>query len=329
MALLFTSSRMSPSPHRSSPSRPAVQALARASVAAGDLLRAERSRRRLTLRELAARAGISFAAIADIEWGHPASLETYARLATALGLRLERALVSPRRRASISEGSDVVHAAMGEAEAQHLRLLGFDVGLDVPYQHYQFAGRADMLAWDRERHTLLHVENRTRFPNLQEAFGSYNAKRAYLARAVADRLGVRGGWRSQTHVIVRAGRPRSFTRCAGGREASKSSVRTLRMPSRPGGRESHRRRARHAAWSSSIQVPAAQGRGGVASSAWLTRFTLRRAIATTRPLLGRSAARHRHGQGTAPAVVAGAVWGHDDVPRQAGTEVGADRSRAQ
>ena len=193
---------MSPSPHRARPSPAAVQALARVSVAAGDLIRAERSRRKLTLRELAAHAGVSAAAIAHVEAGHPASLETYARLATALEMRLELGLVDPRRRTGPSREADLVHAAMGDAEARHLRSLGFDVGLDMPYQHYQFAGRADLLAWDRERRSLLHVENRTRFPNLQEAFGSYNAKRAYLAADVAERIGLGGGWRSETHVIA-------------------------------------------------------------------------------------------------------------------------------
>jgi transcriptional regulator with XRE-family HTH domain len=154
------------------------------------------------MRELAQHAGVSAAVIAHIETGHPASLETYARLSTALGLRLELALVDPRRRTRPSREADLVHAAMGEAEARQLRAHGFEVGLDVPYQHYQFAGRADLLAWDLERRALLHIENRTRFPNLQETFGSYNAKRAYLAADVAERIGLGGGWRSETHVIV-------------------------------------------------------------------------------------------------------------------------------
>jgi hypothetical protein len=72
--------------------------------------------------------------------------------------------------------------------------------MDEPYQHYQFAGRADVVAWDRERRALLHIENRTRFPNVQEALGSYGAKRAYLGRVLAERFGIRGGWRSETHV---------------------------------------------------------------------------------------------------------------------------------
>ena len=79
---------------------------------------------------------------------------------------------------------------------------GHEVLLDEPYQHYQFAGRADVLAIDRQRRALLHIENRTRFPDLQAFAGSYNAKRAYLAPDLARRLGVDGGFRSVTHVVA-------------------------------------------------------------------------------------------------------------------------------
>jgi hypothetical protein len=58
-----------------------------------------------------------------------------------------------------------------------------------------------VLAW--EDRDLLHIENRTRLPNVQDAAGSYNAKRQYLAGALADRLGVGpAGWRSVTHVMA-------------------------------------------------------------------------------------------------------------------------------
>ncbi len=94
-----------------------------------------------------------------------------------------------------------MHSAMGELEARMLARPGVRVSIDEPYQHYQFAGRADVLAWDDEN--LLHIENRTRFPNLQEAAGAYNAKRQYLASSIAQRLdlGPRG-WRSVTHVMA-------------------------------------------------------------------------------------------------------------------------------
>ena len=94
-----------------------------------------------------------------------------------------------------------MHAAMGEIEANVLRGHGFSVAIDEPYQHYQFAGRADVLAWTQAGRSLLHLENRTRFPNLQEAVGAFNAKRAYLGPAVAGRLDLPAS-RSETHVIV-------------------------------------------------------------------------------------------------------------------------------
>ena len=136
-----------------------------------------------------------------VERGEPGSVELYARLAMALGLRLELTAFDPRRRdRSVQRAEDPVHAAMGEVEAAHLRALGMEVGIDEPYQHYQFSGRADVVAWTRARAALLHLENRTQFPNIQSMAGSWNAKRAYLAASLGERLGIR--FRSVTHVLV-------------------------------------------------------------------------------------------------------------------------------
>ena len=82
-------------------------------------------------------------------------------------------------------------------------MSGATVALDEPFQHYQFAGRADLVGVGRRTDpALLHVENRTRFPNIGETFGAFNAKRQYLAGSIAERLGLRGGFRSVTNVIV-------------------------------------------------------------------------------------------------------------------------------
>lgn len=131
------------------------------------------------------------------------SLETYAALAGALDLRLEVDLTDPRlrNRAQAPRDRDFVHAAMGEFEAARFRGTGFTVAIDEPYQHYQLAGRADVLAWDLDLRALLHIENRTRFPDIQAAAGSWNAKKAYLPAVVAQRLGIRG-WGSITHVMA-------------------------------------------------------------------------------------------------------------------------------
>ena len=195
---------MSPASHRSPIGANAAQALTRLAAGAGQTLRDERLRRDWSLRELARRAGISAAQIQDVEAGNPASLETYARVATALDLRPDLTAIDPRKRSGrVARAEDPVHAAMGEVDARRLRGHLFAVSLDEPYQHFQFAGRADLLSWDLERRALLHVENRTRFPNIQEALGSFNAKRAYMPAVLAQRLGIeRAGWASVSHVLA-------------------------------------------------------------------------------------------------------------------------------
>ncbi len=181
-----------------------TQELVRATMSLGRSLRLERRRRRMTLRELADMAGLGLGTVHAAEAGRPCEFETYIRIAVALKLRAEFDLVDPRRRERAGRQADVVHAAMGEAVARRLRSLGYQVRLDEPYQHYQFAGRADVAAW-RESPAdgphLLHVENRTEFPDLQEAFGSFNGKRAYLGGELAARAGV-DRWRSETHVMA-------------------------------------------------------------------------------------------------------------------------------
>jgi transcriptional regulator with XRE-family HTH domain len=169
----------------------------------GAAIREERIRRGWGLRELAHGARLSVAMVQAIESGAAGSVEAYVRLTAALGLRLEMDVVDPHRKERIANqrAVDPVHSAMGEFEAGHLRPFGYGIGMDEPYQHFQFAGRADVVGWDLERRALLHLENRTRFPDLQDVAGSYNAKRAYLAEAIGARLGV-SRWASETHLIV-------------------------------------------------------------------------------------------------------------------------------
>jgi hypothetical protein len=135
--------------------------------------------------------------------GVPHPSQTYAAIGRAIGRELRIDLIDPRQPASAARLEDPVHAAMGEAIARQVVQHGCVVAIDEPYQHFQFAGRAGVLAWDADRRHLLHVENRTRFPNIQEAAGSFNAKRRYLPGVMAERLG-RGarGFESVTHVMA-------------------------------------------------------------------------------------------------------------------------------
>lgn len=179
---------------------PILRAARRVAGEVGVEIHEERRRRRWTLRELGRRAGLTATAVRQMETGRAGSVEAYARVAIALGVRPELHLVDERR-ASAGPGQDVVHSWMGDVQAGHLQRLGFSVSVDEPYQHFQFAGRGDVVAWSVERSAFLHIENRTRFPNLQESIGSYNAKRAYLAAAVADRVRLRRGFATVTHVM--------------------------------------------------------------------------------------------------------------------------------
>jgi transcriptional regulator with XRE-family HTH domain len=163
-------------------------------------VRDERIRRGWSQARLAMAAGVSPAMLHGVEAGRAATLDGYARLADALGLSTRFTLLPVDRRTTVHD-ADLVHAALGELEATHLRPFGFEIRLDEPYQHFQFAGRADVVAIDRERRALLHIENRTRFPDIQAFLGSYNAKRAYLHEELSARLGMRS-FRSVTHVVV-------------------------------------------------------------------------------------------------------------------------------
>jgi Helix-turn-helix domain len=174
----------------------------RITVTLGLAVRDERLRRRLTLSDVADLSGSGLTTVHDVECGRVGSLETYVRLADALRLKADFVLVDPRRREPAARrATDPVHAAMGESEAAHLCGLGLTVGLDEPFQHFQFAGRADAVAWSVERRALLHIENKTRFVDLQDSFGSFNAKRRYLGAELAARAGI-ARWRSESHVIA-------------------------------------------------------------------------------------------------------------------------------
>lgn len=169
--------------------------------ALGEAVRAERERRHLTLRQVAEAAGLGFTTVDAIESGRPATLETYIRIARALHLKPEFALADPHRRSGVSRAQDPVHSAMGEMEAAHFRGLDYEVQLDEPFQHFQFAGRGDVVAWSIEAASLLHIENKTALPNLQDAFGAFNSKRAYLGAELAARLGLKR-WRSEMHAMA-------------------------------------------------------------------------------------------------------------------------------
>ncbi|MBM4408764.1 MAG: helix-turn-helix transcriptional regulator [Chloroflexi bacterium] len=190
------------SPHR--PSRaapPRFQATAvRLCSELGREIRDARVRRGWTLATLAERVGLSVSMVHGVESGKPTMPEGYVRLALALNLQPRFTLLGDQA-ATAARAVDPVHSAMGEIEAEQLGIPPVLVRIDEPYQHYQFAGRADLVAFAPATSALLHIENRTRFPDVQGFAGSFNAKCRYLADELAPRFGVRS-FTSVTHVVV-------------------------------------------------------------------------------------------------------------------------------
>ncbi len=185
------------------PATPAVLARATAICAAlGAQVRAARVRRRWTTERLALEAGTSRSLVYLVERGDTTTIETYARFGSALGLRLEVSLEDPRTKARPGRAEDPVHAAIVEVLAARYAAQGRLVGADEPFQHFQFAGRADVTATDPVGPDLLHHEVKTAIPNLGELAGAWNVKRQYLAQALADRHAIPGGFRSVTHVLT-------------------------------------------------------------------------------------------------------------------------------
>jgi transcriptional regulator with XRE-family HTH domain len=185
------------------PATPAVLAHVTAICAAlGAQVRAARVRRHWTTERLAHEAGVSRTLVYLVERGEPTTMETYARLGVALGLRLEAALDDPRSRVRPGRAEDPVHAAIVEMLVARYAAQGRHVAADEPFQHFQFAGRADVTAVDPTGPDLLHHEVKTAIVNVGELAGAWNVKRRYLAATLAERHGARGGFRSVTHVLT-------------------------------------------------------------------------------------------------------------------------------
>jgi transcriptional regulator with XRE-family HTH domain len=165
-------------------------------------VREERRRRGWSVAQVGREAGISRSAAAELEMGGRASIDRWVAVGLALGLELEMSFGDPTRRGRSSVGpEDPVHAAMGELELAHLGRYAIPAAVEEPYQHFQFAGRADVVGWTLDPPALFHIENRTRFPTVGDVAGSWNAKRRWLGADVAKRLGI-PGFTSETHVMV-------------------------------------------------------------------------------------------------------------------------------
>jgi len=132
---------------------------------AGDL-RLLRSRRGWTQRRLAAEAGVSRWAVAEIEAGRGDRIppRQLSRVVSALGAYLQVRVLYQGE--GLDRLRDRRHAALVEAMVAQLRADGWDVATEVTFSVYGERGSIDILAFHAPSGTLLIIEVKSVVPDV-------------------------------------------------------------------------------------------------------------------------------------------------------------------
>jgi transcriptional regulator with XRE-family HTH domain len=139
---------------------------------------------------VSARAGVSQSAYSRAERGLVSGLTvaTLGRVASALDAEL---VVELRYRGGgIDRLIDRVHAALVEHVVKHLRSAGWEPVLEFSFNVFGERGSVDILAWHAATRTLLIVEVKSRFTDLQAMLLSLSRK----LRLVPDEARRELGW---------------------------------------------------------------------------------------------------------------------------------------
>ena len=171
----------------------------------GRFLRMLRIRRGWRQEDVATRCGLSTSVIGRHEGGLVQSVAALERHADAFGLRIRLSLTG--RGGELDRLRDEEHAAIVEVMAAWLRSLGFAVEAEASFNEWGERGRFDLLAFDGASETLLLVEAKTEFTDLQDLFGSLDMK-----QRLASRIAERRGWNVRRCVVVLAVAASPFNR---------------------------------------------------------------------------------------------------------------------
>lgn len=156
-----------------------------------------RLRRGMRQRDVAARAGLSAAAIGRHENGRIGSLSALEKHASVFGLRVEVRVLG--RAGQLVRMADEEHAAIVEAVAAWFRAVGHQTETEASFSEWGERGRIDLLAFDPATGLLVVVEVKTQLLDLQDLFGSLNVK-----ERLADTVAQRRGWVVRRRVSLLA-----------------------------------------------------------------------------------------------------------------------------
>ena len=154
----------------------------------GRLMRAVRLHLGVTQDEVAGRAGLSQSVYSRAERGQLAGMTVGAldRIAAALGATL---IVDLRYQGGLGDRLvDAGHAALVEYVVRLLRDRGWEVEFEFSFNVFGERGSVDVLAWHAATRTLLIVEAKTRFTDLQAMLLSLATKLRLVPNLVRERL---------------------------------------------------------------------------------------------------------------------------------------------
>lgn len=135
-----------------------------------------RLRRGWPQRVLGDRAGVSRELVSRVERGDLAGVTVGSidRVATAIGASVH--LQVRWQGEQLDRLLDAAHAAIQQAVAQFLTMLGWTVRVEVSFNHYGDRGRVDVLAFHPTLRVLLVVEIKSALGDLQETVGRLDVK---------------------------------------------------------------------------------------------------------------------------------------------------------
>ena len=155
----------------------------------GRVFRAIRLHQRLSQQTVADKARISQSVYSRAERGELAGMTigSLERIATALGGSL---FVDIRYRGGIADRLvDAAHAALVDRVVRVLRRSGWLIELEFGFNVFGDRGSVDILAWHAATHTLLIVEVKSRFTDLQAMLLSLARKFRLVPNVARTELG--------------------------------------------------------------------------------------------------------------------------------------------
>ena len=157
----------------------------------GRAIRIIRIRARLRQADVAARSGLSQAAISDIERGHGDRLSMAKLRAVARSLDAEAGLDLRWRGGDVDRLLDERHAAIVGLTVDILASDGWEVATEVTYSRYGERGSFDVLAVQKRAAVVLAVEVKTRLMSLETTLRKLDEKARLAPAVAAERLDMR------------------------------------------------------------------------------------------------------------------------------------------